>query len=284
MTTLAPTLDKGDRDGTRVQALAGGLALALLVPALALSGLALPLPSAVYRLAVDLIERTDVLAVGFGSSSSETASGSGAIELTQAEPPVQVPSSRVPAGRAGVVAERSRAAAVLPGGRPAAPTRSGTRSPASPAEPSGTGGTSVSPPVVESAPAPTVASTPVAPPSGDSGPDQGQPSASPGGGTTTPAPPTVPKGSTQDPPPAVGETVGGTAGTVGETVETTVGTVGETVGTTVGTVGESVETTVGTVGETVDETVGTVDQTVEETVETVEGILGGLLPKPPKKP
>jgi hypothetical protein len=45
MTTLAHTYSRGDRDGTRVQTLAGGLALALLVPALALSGLAVPLPS-----------------------------------------------------------------------------------------------------------------------------------------------------------------------------------------------------------------------------------------------
>jgi hypothetical protein len=294
MTTLAYTLPKRGRDGASLQALAGGIALALLVPLLALSGLAVPLPSAVYRLAVDLVERTEALSAGLtGGGSDSSSTRADTIRLRDDEPTVAArvatPSVSVPAG---ATSTRARKAAVLPGGKPETVSRrSGT--PTSPRSGNPTSGTASVPPAVAEQPTPRPAPSPGGPtaetPTAGGGGGGGGASDS-GGGQTPPPPggPTPPplgsSGSPQTPP----ATIGGTVGTVGETVGGTVGTVGETiggpVGGTVGTVGETVETTVGSVGETVDETVATVEETVDTTVQTVGGLLGGLLPpKPPKK-
>ncbi len=285
MTTLVHTLPKRGRDGASLQALAGGLALALLVPVLALSGLAVPLPSAVYRLAVDLIERTEALSAGLmGGGPDSSSSRADTIRLRDSEPTaasrVAAPSAPVTTGTAST---RARRAAVLPGGRPETVTRRpGTRTTPRSGNPD-TPGTGSVPPAEQ--PAPRSAPTP-------GGPTAETPTAGGGGGgggvSDSGGGPTPPNsgssGSSQTSPP----TIGGTVGTVGETVGGTVGTVGETiggpVGGTVGTVGETVETTVGSVGETVDETVATVEETVDTTVQAVGGLLGGLLPpKPPKK-
>jgi hypothetical protein len=297
MTTLAHTLPRRGRDGASVQALAGGIALALLVPVLALSGLAVPLPSAVYRLAVDLIERTEALSAGLtGGSSDSSSTRADTIRLRDDEPAAasRIATPGVPA-TTGAASARARRAAVLPGGKPETVTRRPGPRTTPPSGTSDTSGTGSVPPAIDEQPTPRSAPTPGGPtaetPTAGGGGGGGGTSDSGGGQTPPPSGDPAPprsgssgSGSSQTPP----ATIGGTVGTVGETVGGTVSTVGETiggpVGGTVGTVGETVETTVGSVGETVDETVATVEETVDTTVQTVGGLLGGLLPpKPPKK-
>jgi hypothetical protein len=265
MTTLAST-HSGSLDTTsRARTVVGGLAVATLVPVLALAGLAIPLPSSVYRLAADLAERADVLAVGFGAdrAPSDAKRPSSAIELAPAEssvagttisrPPAPVVESRA------APSERRRAAAVLPGGRPASNAPRAVGEPHPPAAPAGA---ERGAPATKPSPAttPTDAAAPASQPTGGAASPPADTKASAPAPSTDPAPTPAPA-----PSPSLGDTVEGAVGTATETVDGTVGTVQGTV----------------------EETVGTVEQTVGETVETVEDVvetlpLPLLPPKPPK--
>jgi hypothetical protein len=266
MTTATLTAPKHGDHASHLQTLLGGVALALVVPAIALTGLAIPLPSVVYRLAVDLIERSGALAPRLGDAGLEQGSERvGAIELTIAE-------LRSQAARPAATA-RVRHAVVTPHSRPSAaplPGASGGSRPTAPA-----------PDDRPTAPVPGGASP--TPAVGHGLPTAGAPAAVVEPAATAsaplPAPTSQPAGSAPRPSPAPGDTSSQPpveAGAVGEAVDGTVAAVDETVDTTVGAVSQTVDETV----ETVDTTVGTVSQTVDETVGTVETVVEQLPPLP----
>jgi hypothetical protein len=242
MTTATLTASKhGDR-ASLLQALLGGVALALVVPVLALSGMAIPLPGVVYRLAVDLVERSGALTARLGGGGTEQGGGRvGAIQLTTGElrSAASVPRAATPRVHRAVVTPHSRPSATSRGGSP------GSRPTAH------VPGNVPSAPAPEAA-APAPAAEPAVPPAVEA-PAGAQPA------TPTPAPASQPEHGSPSPPapsPAPAETP------VQPPLDT--GVVGNAVDDTVATVDETVDTTVGTVSKAVDETVGTVETVVEQ--------------------
>jgi hypothetical protein len=242
MTTATLTAPKHGDHASHLQTLLGGVALALVVPAIALTGLAIPLPSVVYRLAVDLIERSGALAPRLGDAGLEQGSQRvGAIELTTAE-------LRSQAARPAATA-RVRHAVVTPHSRPSAaplPGASGGSRPTAPApddRPTAPvpGGASPTPAVGHGLPTAGAPAAVVEPAATASAPLPA-PTSQPAGSAPGPSP--APADSSSQPPVeagAVGEAVDGTVAAVDETVDTTVGTVSQTVDESVGTVETVVE-------------------------------------------
>ena len=268
MTTLAST-HSGSLDATSTaRTLVGGLAVAMLVPVLALAGLAIPLPASGYRLAAGLLERADVLAVGFGAdrSRSDRAPELATIDLRSTAVLDARPASRHrPLSVRPQVAAPSahrRSAAVLPGGRSGPASPRGTEAPRSPAMP--TGDAAGSTPVT---PAPTPATEPVepAPSAPVAAEPAGAPAPAPAPADTKASSPSTSTDSSSISLPTLGEVVegiltpddqdggnsgpggGGSSGSSGSSGSGSSGSGGSGSGKledTVGTVGETVETVV----------------------------------------
>jgi hypothetical protein len=240
----------------------GAFALALIVPLLAVGGLAVPLPSGVYRLTLDLIQRAEGLAVGVGEPDAPTSEVRAATIVLDDDSRPAATAVAAPRRTSVVRSATTLKAVVRPSARPG--RASGTRLPApaaaprSPAAPK-TGAATPATPTSngDAAPAPSPAPT-----AGADLPGGAAPAPSP-----APAAPSTPPATSSDPAPAQPTKTA-------EPVETTVDTVTETVG---------------TVTETVDGTVTTVTDTVNETTTAVDGIVETLplpvpLPSLPKLP
>jgi hypothetical protein len=187
-----------------------GLALCLPIPALSVSGLELQLPSAVYRVAVALVESTEGLAGAFNGRDEPASvrSAGTATVLTRAqpaEPSRRAPESVVHAKRARTPRHVERVAptrARYVGATPVKRSRVAPPAAAQPARAPSAPATETTPATVAAAPTPTpsAAPEPVQRPA-ETSPIE-PPAVKPPASTSPPAPPPPP------PPPAVTPTPG----------------------------------------------------------------------------